>query len=271
MAGSRGSGASRRDFIDDRACGQIEARGPLSAGELEDGGRGRRAGAWWGWSDGKRALEWLFWAGPGHDRDAARLRAGLRPDRARPAPMRSSRAPTPDAEEAQRALLRHAGAGARRSRASAACATISASTSRTRGAPCRTRRGRRAPVPVTVEGWKEPVYLDPAGADPAPHRGAGARLAVRSPRLGAHAAPSGCSTSATGSRSTRRPRSASSAITACPSSSATASSPASTSRPTGPANGSSSIPFTRKRASRPATSPRPFRAGTHAARRMAQA
>ncbi|MDP8916783.1 MAG: winged helix DNA-binding domain-containing protein, partial [Pseudomonadota bacterium] len=40
---------------------EIERRGPLSAGELERGGRGK--GSWWGWSDGKRALEWLFWTG----------------------------------------------------------------------------------------------------------------------------------------------------------------------------------------------------------------
>src|SRR6476619_5287669 len=44
-------GQERRDFIAE-ARRQIEARGPLSAGELENGGRGK--GSWWGWSDGKR-------------------------------------------------------------------------------------------------------------------------------------------------------------------------------------------------------------------------
>jgi uncharacterized protein len=33
-------------------------RGPMSAGELSMGGR--RAGPWWGWSEGKRAIELLF-------------------------------------------------------------------------------------------------------------------------------------------------------------------------------------------------------------------
>lgn len=47
-------------FID-TVLTEIEKRGPLSAGELTDGGRSR--GSWWGWSEGKRAIEWLFWAG----------------------------------------------------------------------------------------------------------------------------------------------------------------------------------------------------------------
>lgn len=40
---------------------EIEREGPRSARELSEGGRGK--GSWWGWSDGKRALEFLFWGG----------------------------------------------------------------------------------------------------------------------------------------------------------------------------------------------------------------
>jgi hypothetical protein len=38
-----------------------------------------RAGqpGWWSWSEGKRALEWLFWTGYDHHEDAAGFRAGL--------------------------------------------------------------------------------------------------------------------------------------------------------------------------------------------------
>jgi uncharacterized protein YcaQ len=53
-------GRERREAIE-AALAEVEKRGPLSAGELGLSGRG--AGGWWGWSDDKRAMEWLFWAG----------------------------------------------------------------------------------------------------------------------------------------------------------------------------------------------------------------
>lgn len=40
---------------------QIRERGPLSAGEIIGAKRG--AGGWWGWSESKEILEWLFWTG----------------------------------------------------------------------------------------------------------------------------------------------------------------------------------------------------------------
>ena len=42
--------------------GEIGERGPLSVGELEHE-RNARKGSWWGWSDVKNALEWMFMAG----------------------------------------------------------------------------------------------------------------------------------------------------------------------------------------------------------------
>ena len=52
--------AARRDFIDD-VLREVDARGPTAARDLANGGKAK--GKWWGWSEGKRALEWLFWAG----------------------------------------------------------------------------------------------------------------------------------------------------------------------------------------------------------------
>ncbi|MDG2024667.1 MAG: crosslink repair DNA glycosylase YcaQ family protein [Actinomycetota bacterium] len=39
---------------------QVAAAGPVSAGQLQKRGRGS---SWWGWSESKIALEWLFWIG----------------------------------------------------------------------------------------------------------------------------------------------------------------------------------------------------------------
>jgi uncharacterized protein YcaQ len=50
----------RKAFVD-AVLRDVAQRGPLSAREVADAGKSR--GAWWGWSDGKLALEWLFYAG----------------------------------------------------------------------------------------------------------------------------------------------------------------------------------------------------------------
>jgi uncharacterized protein len=43
------------------ALTQIRERGPLAASELA--APGRSTGGWWGWSQGKEIMEWLFWTG----------------------------------------------------------------------------------------------------------------------------------------------------------------------------------------------------------------
>jgi uncharacterized protein len=50
----------RGDYIDG-VLSEIEKRGPVTGGDFTDGVKGKPG--WWEWSDGKRALEWLFWAG----------------------------------------------------------------------------------------------------------------------------------------------------------------------------------------------------------------
>jgi len=62
-------GKARRKYVNE-VLAEVRDRGAVRAGELTSslprtGGRGpaARGRTWWGWSDAKRALEWLFWAG----------------------------------------------------------------------------------------------------------------------------------------------------------------------------------------------------------------
>jgi uncharacterized protein YcaQ len=87
---------------------EIRDRGALAAAELTDAGAAR--GKWWGWSDGKRAMEYLFATGQvtvSHRRGAFERVYDL-PERVLPATV--IEAPVPPAAEAQRALLRIAAA-----------------------------------------------------------------------------------------------------------------------------------------------------------------
>jgi uncharacterized protein YcaQ len=151
--------AEQPAFID-AALEEVRRRGPLAARDLAEGGTGK--GSWWGWSEGKRALEWLFWAGllttktrrPGFDR------VYDLPERVLPAEIAA--APTPSPADAQRELVRVA------SRA-LGVATEADLRDYFRLGP---EDGRAAIasliengelLPVEVEGWRNSAYLD-AGA-----------------------------------------------------------------------------------------------------------
>jgi len=94
---------TKRKFID-QVRRRIADSGPLAASDL-DNGRGK-TGPWWGWSDAKYALEWLFFAGEvtTATRRGAFERVYDLTERVLPADLLA--APTPAAEEAQRELLR---------------------------------------------------------------------------------------------------------------------------------------------------------------------
>jgi uncharacterized protein YcaQ len=93
--------AERRDYVE-AILREVRARGPVTARELS--ATGARTGPWWGWHDGKIALEFLFWAG-------AVTAAGRRnferlydiPERAIPAATLA--APEPGETQAIRKLL----------------------------------------------------------------------------------------------------------------------------------------------------------------------
>lgn len=135
----------------ERICGE----GPLAASDF-DGSKG--SGGWWGWSDTKATLEWLFWAG--HVTTATRRNSFERvydlPERVLPSAILAL--PTPDAATAQRALVE-------RSARAMGVATAIELRDYFRLAPEETRVAIDALVeegvllPVTVKGWDKPAWL----------------------------------------------------------------------------------------------------------------
>ncbi len=96
-------GRERRDFIAE-VRREIAERGALSSGELTH--RHKGTSGWWGWSDSKRALEWLFWAGEvtTATRRGTFERVYDLPERVLPKTVIDT--PTPSEADAQRDLLR---------------------------------------------------------------------------------------------------------------------------------------------------------------------
>ena len=152
----------RRDFVD-RALDTIATRGPMSASELELGAKG--AGGWWGWSESKRAVESLFWAGElttATRRGTFERVYGL-PEKVLPRAI--VEAPTPPREDAQRDLIRIA------ARAMGVATERDLRDYFRMGvAETRARVGELVEAgdlaPVAVRGWREPAYLDPAARRP---------------------------------------------------------------------------------------------------------
>jgi uncharacterized protein YcaQ len=152
----------RRDFVD-RVLEEISRRGPLSASDLEMGQKGE--GGWWGWSDAKRAVECLFWTGElttATRRGTFERVYGL-PEKVLPRAITAL--PTPPREDAHRELYR---------RAIRAMGIATAKDLRdyfrmpVEGAKARMAELVEAGdmVAVSVKGWREPAYLDPAARWP---------------------------------------------------------------------------------------------------------
>ncbi len=138
---------------------EIRDRGALAASDIQ-GSTGGKSG-WWGWSDAKRAVEWLFWSGA--VTTARREVAGFTrvydlPERVLHADIVN--APTPDRAAAQRALIRHA---------SQALGVATSGDLRdyfrlpAADTPARIAELVEAGelIPVAVEGWKQQAYLAP--------------------------------------------------------------------------------------------------------------
>lgn len=142
---------------------EVEDRGPIAASELADGGPKR--GPWWGWNDGKLALEWLFYTGAvtTATRRSTFERVYDLTDRVLPAEIQAL--PTPSPEEAQRELLRLS--------ARALGVATEFDLRDYYRLPVADTKARLAELveagdllPVEVEGWDRPAYLDPAARQP---------------------------------------------------------------------------------------------------------
>lgn len=154
-------GRERADYIDGILL-EIERRGPVTGSDFSSGPKG--APGWWEWSDGKRALEWLFWTGD----ITTRTRRGF--ERVydlteRVLPQRIADLPTPDAADAIRELVRLS-AGAM------GIATLADLRDYFRLPLDDAKRAVAELVeagelePVRVRGWKHPAYLVPGTKKP---------------------------------------------------------------------------------------------------------
>jgi len=142
---------------------QVRARGPLASRELAE--PGQRTGPWWGWHDGKTALEYLFWTG---DVTAAGRQSNFErvydiPERAIPKAVLDL--PTPSEPDAIRELMR---------RSAAALGVASEADLRDyfRLPVEASKRAIRelaedgAIVPASVEGWRMDAWLHKDAAQP---------------------------------------------------------------------------------------------------------
>ncbi len=152
----------RRDLVD-RALGEIEARGPLAASELEVGLKGQ--GGWWGWSDSKRALEGLFWTGELTTATRRGTFERVYGITGKVLPKAVAGAPTPPRDVAQRALLMTAARamGVATERDLRDYFRLGVAETKVRLAEL-VEGGDL--LPMAVKGWREQAYLDPAARRP---------------------------------------------------------------------------------------------------------
>ncbi|MEU0093851.1 crosslink repair DNA glycosylase YcaQ family protein [Kribbella sp. NPDC006257] len=155
--GPRSIAAERPDLVK-QVLADVREHGPLTAREIDDDVERDRTNWGWNWSDVKRALEFLFFAG---EITVARRNQQFErmydvPERVLPASVVAT--PTPSLEEAHRGLVSIA------ARAHGV-ATAQCLKDYFRTAPAPTAQAISELVeegellPVTIDGWKRPAYL----------------------------------------------------------------------------------------------------------------
>lgn len=171
-----GTGDGRGPGYIEAVIDEVGARGPISASELSD--PGKRGGFWWGWADGKRALEWLYSSG----RVAVSGRRNFErlydlTERVIPAEVLRSPAPSPDEQKKELITLAAQAMGVATAKDLTKYFNIDAWWERA------SKNGKRTPSninaliaevveegrlkPVAVEGWKGQAYMHPSAKTPA--------------------------------------------------------------------------------------------------------
>jgi hypothetical protein len=147
--------ASARRGEAEALLARIRDEGPLAASEVSETKRG---GGWWGWSDAKRSLEWLFWSGQvvAATRRSSFERLYDLPEHVLPSAVLDI--PTPPEADAHRALLLRAAQAL-----GVATAGDLRDYFRQKPADALPRIADLVEsgdlVPVAVEGWKQTAYL----------------------------------------------------------------------------------------------------------------
>lgn len=138
-----------------RVHDHVRNHGPVRSRDLEE--TGAKSSAWWGWSDGKKALEYLFWAGEITAADRRNFtRSYDLTERVVPAHILSQ--PTPERADAQRTLVERAGQAM-----GIATETDLRDYYRLPVADARsaiaTLEESGSLIRVTVEGWSKPAWV----------------------------------------------------------------------------------------------------------------
>ncbi len=141
---------------------QIAERGPLTTSMLEGGGE--RTDGMWGWSPGKRALEYLFWSGQITARRGPNFERWYDlPERMLPASVLDQPTPAPAAAKKELLVLGARGHGVGTARDLADYFRLNIPESRVLLAEL-VDEGRL--LPAEVHGWRDRAYLHPEARRP---------------------------------------------------------------------------------------------------------
>jgi uncharacterized protein YcaQ len=141
---------------------QVRERGPLTTSMLEGGGE--RSEGMWGWSPGKRALEYLFWSGMVTARRGPNFERWYDlPERALPAVVLDQPTPAPAAAKKELLVLGARSHGVGTARDLADYFRLNVPESRALLDEL-VAEGRL--VPAEVAGWRDRAYLHPEARRP---------------------------------------------------------------------------------------------------------